>query len=61
MPTETKLYEILGVDPDVIVKGGKKAYRKLAVKYHPDRAEGDRNKAEEKLKEISTCLRYSIG
>lgn len=53
MPTETKLYEILGVDPDASQRDIKKAYRKLAVKYHPDRAEGDRNKAEEKFKEIS--------
>lgn len=46
------LYEILGVKSDASQDEIKRAYRKLARKYHPDVNPGDK-KAEEKFKEIS--------
>src|SRR3954466_3410610 len=54
MATATKkdYYEILGVKKSASVEDIRKAFRKLARKYHPDVNPGDK-KAEEKFKEIS--------
>lgn len=45
-------YETLGVSREATADEMKKAYRKLAVKYHPDKNPGDAA-AEAKFKEIS--------
>lgn len=46
-------YQILGVARDAAAEDIKKAYRKLALKYHPDKAKGDKAQAEENFKKIS--------
>ncbi len=50
--TETDYYKLLGLKKTASDEDIKKAYRKLAMKYHPDHAKGDKN-AEEKFKKIS--------
>ena len=49
----TNLYNVLGVSKTATLKEIKKAYRKLALKYHPDRNPGKEN--EEKFKEVSSA------
>ncbi len=52
MATKRNYYEVLGVERSASEEEIKKAYRKLAVQYHPDKNPGDKS-AEEKFKEIS--------
>jgi len=52
MVKETKFYDLLGVPPAADDNQLKKAYRKLAMKWHPDKNPDDA-KAQEKFKEIS--------
>ncbi len=47
-------YSVLGVDRSASKDDIKKAYRKLAMKYHPDKNEGNKD-AEAKFKELSTA------
>lgn len=54
---ETDYYKILGVNKTASDSEIKKAYRKLAMKYHPDHTKGDKS-AEETFKKISEA--YSV-
>jgi len=50
-PVETEYYDLLEVKPDANETELKKAYRKAAIKYHPDKNFAP--DAEEKFKDIS--------
>ena len=56
-------YEVLGVSKDATKQEIKKAYRELALKWHPDKQkEGDDvEHAQEMFKKISQVFTYSCG
>ncbi len=61
MAEKKDYYKVLGLDENAGVDDIKKAYRKLALKYHPDKVSHENKKlAEEKFKEISEAY-YVLG
>ena len=57
MAVKRDYYEVLGVSKNADENAIKKAYRKLAKKYHPDTNSGDAD-AEKKFKEVTEA--YSV-
>ncbi|MDO4396176.1 MAG: DnaJ domain-containing protein, partial [Clostridia bacterium] len=57
MAEKRDYYEVLGLQKGASEDEIKKAFRKMAMKYHPDRNPGDKE-AEEKFKEVNEA--YSV-
>ena len=57
---KSKAHDVLGVSASATDDEIKKAYRKLAMKYHPDRNQGDKD-SEEKFKEVQSAYDVLTG
>ena len=57
MAEKRDYYEVLGIQKGASEEEIKKAFRRMALKYHPDRNQGDKD-AEEKFKEVNEA--YSV-
>ena len=53
---EYKLYKLLNVSKDATKQEIKKSYKKLAIKYHPDKNIDNKEEAEKKFQEIALYI-----
>ena len=58
MSSKKDYYEVLGVKKEATADEIRKAYKKLAIKWHPDKNPDNKEEAENKFKEISEA--YSV-
>ena len=58
LPADASYYDLLGVPRSATEQEINKAYKKLAVKFHPDKNPGDKELAEENFKKV--CEAYEV-
>ena len=58
LPTDASYYDLLGISKNASASEINKAYKKLAVKYHPDKNPGEKELAEENFKKV--CEAYEV-
>ena len=55
---DTEYYDILNIKKDASLDEIKKAYKKLALKWHPDKNKNNKDEAEKMISEIAGKLGY---
>ena len=53
MPEKRDYYQVLGLERNAAPDAVKRAYRRLALKFHPDNYKGDKDEAERKFKDLA--------
>ena len=58
-PASNDYYKVLGVSRDATEKDIAKAYKRAALRWHPDKNPSDKEKAEENFKRVTEA--YEVG
>ena len=60
MPAATEAYELLGVGPDATLEEIRRAYRRAALKYHPDNCRGDPAEVQRRFNRLTAAYQEAL-